>query len=95
MASLIVGVVCAVLGCYVVLRSMAFLGDALAHAIFPGVVGGLCLLLALYGLGTLPVNWAGLLLMGFGAGLTWGACLMEWTQGSAGRSKKNDGRSHT
>lgn len=35
-------------------------------AIFPGVVGGLCLLLALYGLGTLPVNWAGLLLMGFG-----------------------------
>lgn len=36
-----------------------------------------------------------LLLMGFGAGLTWGACLMEWTQGSAGRSKKNDGRSHT
>jgi 3-oxoacyl-[acyl-carrier-protein] synthase-3 len=23
------------------------------------------------------------LLMGFGAGLTWGACLMEWTQGTA------------
>ncbi len=37
LASLIVGVVCAVLGCYVVLRSMAFLGDALAHAILPGV----------------------------------------------------------
>jgi len=37
MASVIVGVVCAVLGCYVVLRSMAFLGDALAHAILPGV----------------------------------------------------------
>jgi ABC-type Mn2+/Zn2+ transport system permease subunit len=36
-ASIIVGVVCAVLGCYVVLRSMAFLGDALAHAILPGV----------------------------------------------------------
>jgi ABC-type Mn2+/Zn2+ transport system permease subunit len=36
-ASVIVGVVCAVLGCYVVLRSMAFLGDALAHAILPGV----------------------------------------------------------
>ncbi len=28
---------CAVIGCYVVLRSMAFLGDALAHAILPGV----------------------------------------------------------
>ncbi len=36
-ASLIVGVLCSVLGCYVVLRSMAFLGDALAHAILPGV----------------------------------------------------------
>ncbi len=36
-ASVIVGVVCAVIGCYVVLRSMAFLGDALAHAILPGV----------------------------------------------------------
>lgn len=36
-ASLIVGVLCAVVGCYIVLRSMAFLGDALAHAILPGV----------------------------------------------------------
>ena len=37
-ASLIVGVVCPVLGTYVVLRGMAFLGDALAHIILPGVV---------------------------------------------------------
>jgi len=37
LASLMVGVLCAVVGCYVVLRSMAFLGDALAHAIMPGV----------------------------------------------------------
>ena len=37
LASLIVGVLCSVVGCYVVLRSMAFLGDALAHAILPGV----------------------------------------------------------
>ncbi len=36
-AALIVGVVCSVLGCFVVLRAMAFLGDALAHAILPGV----------------------------------------------------------
>jgi manganese/iron transport system permease protein len=35
--SVIVGVVCSLMGCYVVLRSMAFLGDALAHAILPGV----------------------------------------------------------
>ncbi|HOQ97768.1 MAG TPA: metal ABC transporter permease [Anaerolineae bacterium] len=37
LASLMVGVLCAVVGCYVILRSMAFLGDALAHAILPGV----------------------------------------------------------
>lgn len=37
LASVIVGVVCAVIGSYVVLRGMAFLGDALAHAILPGV----------------------------------------------------------
>jgi ABC-type Mn2+/Zn2+ transport system permease subunit len=36
-ASVIVGIVCAVIGSYVVLRGMAFLGDALAHAILPGV----------------------------------------------------------
>ena len=37
MASLIVGVLCSVIGTFVVLRAMAFLGDALAHAILPGV----------------------------------------------------------
>ena len=37
LASLIVGVLCSVIGCYVVLRSMAFMGDALAHSILPGV----------------------------------------------------------
>ena len=36
-ASTIVGVLCAVMGTYVVLRGMAFLGDAMAHAILPGV----------------------------------------------------------
>ncbi len=36
-ASTLVGVLCAVVGTYVVLRGMAFLGDALAHAILPGV----------------------------------------------------------
>ncbi|MFK7800039.1 MAG: metal ABC transporter permease [Anaerolineae bacterium] len=38
MAALIVGILCPVLGSYVVLRGMAFLGDALAHIILPGVV---------------------------------------------------------
>jgi len=34
---LMVGTLCALMGTYVVLRSMAFLGDALAHAVLPGV----------------------------------------------------------
>jgi len=40
LAAVIVGVVSAVLGTYVVLRGMAFMGDALAHAILPGVAVG-------------------------------------------------------
>jgi manganese/iron transport system permease protein len=36
-AAVMVGAVCAVLGTYVVLRGMSFFGDALAHAILPGV----------------------------------------------------------
>ncbi|MGY6501135.1 MAG: anchored repeat-type ABC transporter permease subunit [Acidimicrobiales bacterium] len=30
-------VVCGVVGCHVVLRGMAFIGDAVAHAVFPGL----------------------------------------------------------
>src|SRR4051812_49848771 len=37
-ASVLVGIVCAVVGVFVVLRGLAFLGDALSHAAFPGVV---------------------------------------------------------
>ncbi len=40
LATLIVGAVCAVIGSYVVLRGMAFFGDALAHTILPGVALG-------------------------------------------------------
>ncbi len=36
-AAIIVGIVSGVLGTYVVVRGMAFFGDALAHAILPGV----------------------------------------------------------
>lgn len=36
-AALIVGIVCAVLGTYIILRGMALFGNALAHAILPGV----------------------------------------------------------
>ena len=40
LASVIVGIVCSILGTYVVLRGMTFFGDALAHAILPGVAVG-------------------------------------------------------
>lgn len=35
---ILVGFLCGVVGSFVVLRGLAFIGDALAHAIFPGVV---------------------------------------------------------
>lgn len=38
LAGVLVGVTCAVLGVYVVLRRMAFIGDAMAHTILPGLV---------------------------------------------------------
>ncbi len=38
--AVMVGSLCAVIGTYVVLRGMAFFGDALAHAILPGVAIG-------------------------------------------------------
>jgi len=40
LAALMVGAVCATVGTYVVLRGMAFFGDALAHAILPGIAAG-------------------------------------------------------
>jgi manganese/iron transport system permease protein len=40
LVAVLVGIVCAVVGCYVVLRGMAFLGDALSHAILPGLAVG-------------------------------------------------------
>lgn len=38
LAAILVGILCPILGTFVVLRGMAFLGDALAHIILPGVV---------------------------------------------------------
>ena len=35
---IIVGALCGLVGTFVVLRSLAFIGDALVHAVFPGVV---------------------------------------------------------
>ncbi|HEU0234940.1 MAG TPA: metal ABC transporter permease [Candidatus Limnocylindrales bacterium] len=38
LAAALVGTVCAVVGTFVVLRGLAFIGDAISHAAFPGVV---------------------------------------------------------
>ena len=40
LAVVMVGIVCAAVGTYIVLRGMAFFGDALAHSILPGVAIG-------------------------------------------------------
>jgi manganese/iron transport system permease protein len=37
-ASVMVGIVCAVMGTFVVLKGLAFIGDAVSHATFPGLV---------------------------------------------------------
>ena len=37
-AAILIGIVCAVIGAFVVLQELAFIGDALAHASFTGVV---------------------------------------------------------
>lgn len=38
LVGLLLGCVCGAIGCFVVLRGMAFIGDALSHAVLPGVV---------------------------------------------------------
>lgn len=37
-AIVLVGIVCGAIGVFVTLRSLAFMGDAIAHAVFPGLV---------------------------------------------------------
>ncbi len=42
-AALLVGILCPVVGSYIILQGMAFFGDALSHAILPGVVAAFLL----------------------------------------------------
>jgi len=56
LAVVMVGIVCAAVGTYMVLRGMAFFGDALAHAILPGVAVGYLISGGARG----PVFWWGL-----------------------------------
>jgi len=48
LAALMVGVVCAVMGTFVVLKGLAFIGDAVSHAAFPGLVIAFMLGIPLY-----------------------------------------------
>ena len=41
--SILVGVMCPVLGTYVVIRGLGFMGDALAHSVLPGMVAAFLL----------------------------------------------------
>lgn len=41
MAAVLLGASCGLLGCFVVLRRVALMGDAVSHAVLPGVVAGL------------------------------------------------------
>ncbi len=66
-AAIIIGTVCAVIGSYVVLRGMAFFGDALAHAMLPGLAIGYLV----HGGERGPLFWWGLataILAAFGIG---------------------------
>jgi ABC-type Mn2+/Zn2+ transport system permease subunit len=37
-AMILIGIICGVMGVFVILRGLAFMGDAISHAVFPGVV---------------------------------------------------------
>lgn len=37
LTSIMVGIVCGVIGCFIILRGMALMGDAISHAVLPGV----------------------------------------------------------
>mgnify|MGYP000919001499 CR=1 FL=1 len=43
LAGVLVAIACAVVGTFVVLRGLAFIGDALAHGVLPGIAGAILL----------------------------------------------------
>ena len=77
-ASSMVGVTCGLLGSFIVLRNMALIGDALAHAILPGVV----VAFSIIGMSTV-----GFFIGSVTAGLLT-AALITWIQGNV--NTKND-----
>lgn len=65
MEVIIVGVLCGLVGCFVVLRGLSFIGDALAHAVFPGIVlsymAGQSILIGAFGFGIVTAIGIGVL----------------------------------
>ena len=62
--SVLVGVMCPILGAYVVTRGMGFMGDALAHSVLPGMVAAFILGVSPF-LGAAPVAVVVALVIGF------------------------------
>jgi len=62
--SVLVGVICPILGTYVVTRGLGFMGDALAHAVLPGMVIAFMLGISPF-LGAVPVGIAVAVLIGY------------------------------
>ena len=63
LVSVLVGVMCPVLGAYVITRGLAFMGDALAHSVLPGMVVAFLLGISPF-LAAVPAGIAIALLMG-------------------------------
>ncbi|GEL07248.1 metal ABC transporter permease [Salisediminibacterium halotolerans] len=38
LAAVLVGIICGLIGCFIIMRGMALMGDAISHAVLPGVV---------------------------------------------------------
>ena len=62
--SVLVGVMCPILGVYVVIRGLGFMGDALAHSVLPGMVAAFILGISPF-FGAIPMAIATAFLCGY------------------------------
>ena len=62
----LVSIVCSVVGCFIVLRRMSFLADAIAHSMLAGVIGGYLIMKVVFGR---EANLAGMLIGAILAGV--------------------------
>ena len=62
--SVLVGIMCPLLGVYVVTRGLGFMGDALAHSVLPGMVGAFILGVSPF-FGAIPMAIAVALVSGY------------------------------